>query len=231
MLETYNMSALSQLLKLLLLSLCVSACSFFELQPEPIQAPVVKEQEQQQAEPPMAAEKVIHSCEQPIVREVITYVEKECPGKKKAIVKKAKLQANAKVVVGRVEYVTIDNNDIAIKSRIDTGAKTSSLNAQDLSEFERDGKKWVRFAVLNPNNQEKIYFEKKIVRFVRIKQIGPDFERRPVVKLPLQLGTVNENIELTLTDRSDYLYQVLVGRNYLLDRFLVDVSQKYTAKK
>ncbi|MCR8922013.1 ATP-dependent zinc protease [Dasania sp. GY-MA-18] len=218
---------------LILLSLLLSACSLFERQPEPATPqPAVVEVVPQEpaAAQPQAPE--ISSCEQPIVKEVIKYVEKACPSQQKSIVKKAKAaMVGEKQVIGRVEYVSINNNGIAIKSRIDTGAKTSSLNAQDLSEFERDGKKWVRFAVLNPKNDEEIYFEKRVVRFVRIKQQTGDLQRRPVIKMPVKLGDVTENIELTLTDRSDYLYQVLVGRNYLLDRFLVDVSQKYTAKK
>lgn len=221
-----------------MLSVLMTACETFvqkEPQPEPVKViEPVKLPEQKKIVETAVQEKPC-PCEQPEIKEVIKFIDKPCPVDKKAITneqasKNVKNLYADKLVVGRVEYVVLSSNGLPIKARIDTGAKTSSLNALDLVEFERDGKKWVRFAVMNPATEEKVYFERKVQRYVRIKQMESDYQRRPVVKMGIQLGSIDEFIELTLTDRSDYVYQVLVGRNFLLDRMLVDVSQKYIAQ-
>jgi hypothetical protein len=177
-------------------------------------------------------------CDAQVVKETIKIIEKPCPVlavsqavvEDKPVTKETiKTFNNDKSIVGRIERVTLEQSGVVVKARIDTGAKTSSLNALDLTVFERDGKKWVKFAVINPITDENVYFEKKVKRFVRIKQMVTDNQRRPVVMITLRLGGVEEAVEVTLTDRSHYIYQLLVGRNLLLDRMLVDVSQKYIA--
>ena len=184
--------------------------------------------------PAISAKKAC-DCETQIIKEKITIVEKPCPviASRQAVAENkqgaTKSYNNDKPIVGRIERVSIEQSGIVVKARIDTGAKTSSLNALDLTAFERDGKKWVKFAVINPATKEKIYFEKKVKRFVRIKQMVTDNQRRPVVMITFRLGGVEEAVEVTLTDRSHYIYQLLIGRNFLLDRMLVDVSQKYIA--
>jgi hypothetical protein len=120
-----------------------------------------------------------------------------------------------KRVIGGVEAVRIIPGDFVLPARIDTGAKTSSLHAEELELFERDGKRWV---------------EKKVVRMVRIKQQNVPSERRPVIKMRFIIGGVSQSIQVTLTDRSNFKYKVLVGRNFLHDVFIVDVGQKMTVQ-
>lgn len=140
-------------------------------------------------------------------------------------------QRDDKLIVGRVEYVTLQPEHLAVKARVDTGAGLTSLNALDLLRFERDGKAWVRFAVLEPKTDNKIILERKIKRHISIKQLSGNNQRRPVVSMGLQLGSIEEQVDITLTDRSAYVYQLLIGRNFLRDRALVDVSQKFIARK
>lgn len=135
------------------------------------------------------------------------------------------------LIIGRVEFVAFENHPMLHKARIDTGAGLSSLNAQDLKKFERDGEPWVRFAVLNPETKEEVYYERPIKRHVRIKQLSGVPQRRPVVSMNMQLGSIEDQIDLTLSDRTGYLYQVLIGRNFLRDRVLVDVSRKFMSKQ
>ena len=132
-----------------------------------------------------------------------------------------------KLVVGRVENVAL-HTGVVVKAKIDTGATISSLNAQDVKLFERDGDDWVRFAIDNPKKKsEKLYFEYKVKRYKSIKQIGTEPQRRPVITMTLNLGRITEKVDVTLADRSGYLYQLLVGRNFLRDRTMVDVSRKF----
>jgi hypothetical protein len=133
-----------------------------------------------------------------------------------------------KRVIGGVEAVRIIPGDFVLPARIDTGAKTSSLHAEELELFERDGKRWVRFRLAGGNKSRVV--EKKVVRMVRIKQQNVPSERRPVIKMRFIIGGVSQSIQVTLTDRSNFKYKVLVGRNFLHDVFIVDVGQKMTVQ-
>lgn len=136
---------------------------------------------------------------------------------------------NDRLIIGRVETVLIAPEKIKLKARIDTGAGISSLHASNLIEFERDGKDWVKFTIPT-SKTESIALEQPVKRFVAIKQHSGEPQRRPVVLMSLTLGPIHEQIEMTLTDRSDYLYDVLIGRNFLRDRAIVDVSKKFRIK-
>ena len=137
------------------------------------------------------------------------------------------LRHQEKLIIGRVEYVQLNPSQQVLKARIDTGAGLSSLNAVNLVPFQRDGKNWVRFNITDPKTKKIITLEKKIKRYVNIKQLSGDYQRRPIILMGLVLGSIEEQVELSLTDRSGYVYQLLIGRNFLRDRAIVDVSQKF----
>lgn len=134
------------------------------------------------------------------------------------------------LLVGELEHVYLTPPDIKLVARIDTGAKTSSLNALDMVEFERDGKAHVRFSILNPQSGEKIEIVRRIIRHVKVKEHNGEAQSRPVVKIRVRLGNLDQPIKMTLTDRSEFKHQVLIGRNYLRDLVIVDVSQKFQTK-
>lgn len=134
---------------------------------------------------------------------------------------------NSRVILGELEYIYLSPPDIKLAARIDTGAKTSSLNALDLTEFERDGKAHVRFNLIDPKTKKKIEVVRRVMQHVRIKEHEGDSVSRPVVQMRVRLGNLDQHIKMTLTDRSDFKNQVLIGRNFLRDFATVDVSQKF----
>jgi len=134
------------------------------------------------------------------------------------------------VIIGELEHIYLTPPDIQLSARIDTGAKTSSLNALDMVEFERDGKAHVRFNIIDPRNNEKIEIIRRITRHVKIKEHDGKSQSRPVVKMRVRLGNLDQRIRMTLTDRSEFKNQVLIGRNFLQDFAIVDVSQKFHTK-
>lgn len=134
------------------------------------------------------------------------------------------------VVVGEAEYVTLKSKELRLKARIDTGAQTSSLGVVDEQPFERDGKKWLQFSVLDPGSGEKIKFERPVVRIAEIKRHGAESQKRHVVMLTIMLGNIEMKREFTLADRSRYTFPVLIGRNVLTGQFLVDVNRKYSTQ-
>jgi len=132
-----------------------------------------------------------------------------------------------KVVLGELEEVYLPAQKLSLQARIDTGATTSSLNAQEIVPFERDGKKWVRFNVLD-NNKKIVQIKRPIIKTIKVKRHGEDGQERYVVKMRLNISSLSQFVEISLTDRSQYKFPVLVGRNFLKGLVLVDVSKKFT---
>lgn len=142
-------------------------------------------------------------------------------------------QPTAPLLLGEIEHVSIDNVEHTFDARVDTGAATSSLNAINIEEFERNGKNWVRFQLDEGEGTDGVKktsqaIEARIVRYVRIRQAtSEDAERRAVVELWVKLGTIHEKAEFTLADRSMMTNPILLGREFIRDIALVDVSRKY----
>lgn len=138
------------------------------------------------------------------------------------------------VTLGSLEKVYIDVVKSAFVARVDTGATTSSINAIDIQKFERDGKKWVKFHVSDeetaPENRK--WVEAPIARHVKIRQSSADeLERRSVVELWVKIGRIHEKAQFTLTDRTQMDYPILLGREFIQDVALVDVSRDFIESK
>jgi hypothetical protein len=130
----------------------------------------------------------------------------------------------SKQIVGVSEPVILYPGNIKLLARIDTGANTTSLDAENLQIVNEDGEDWAVFSI------HKELFKHKIVKFVKIKQHGAESQRRPVIKLKVTLGNVTQVVNVTLTNRSNFKYKMLIGINLLYDNFVVDVSQKNLTK-
>ena len=134
-----------------------------------------------------------------------------------------------KQTIGWLEEVKINGSKFQLKAKIDTGATTSSLNAKVIKKFSKDGKKWIRFRVENKTGQ-KIVLERQLLHYVKIKRKLALPLKRPVVELGICLGTVYRELEVNLSNRKNFEYQMLIGRNYLHSHFLVDSEIVYTSK-
>lgn len=131
-------------------------------------------------------------------------------------------------IIGEVEKVMVHPSDFQYEARIDTGAESSSIHSEKIQLIERDGKQFVQFSLLNPETNELVELERRFQRTVLIKQKGGEPERRFVVKLWLTLGEIKERVDVTLSNRADFTYPLLVGRNLLTDTAIVDVSRQHT---
>ena len=138
-----------------------------------------------------------------------------------------------KTILGQAEWVYVSAVKENFKARIDTGATTSSINAVDIERFERDGKKWVRFNLTHAEGENAEIIEAKVVRVAKIIQSSnPDADiERPVVQLHVRIGDVSQLTEFTLTNRAHMAYPVLIGRTFMRDVILVDVSKEYSFPK
>ncbi len=134
------------------------------------------------------------------------------------------------LILGAVEKVYIEAIQSYFIARVDTGAATSSINAVDMQKFERNGKKWVKFHVSDDETamQDRQWIESRIVRHVKIRQANVSrLERRPVIELWVKIGTIHEKAQFTLTDRTQMDYPLLLGREFIQDVAIVDVSKDF----
>lgn len=139
-------------------------------------------------------------------------------------------------ILGRVENGKLMDQDVELKVKMDTGAKTASLSAHDIQIIEKNDKKWVKFTIDGTHFEEEHEFEYPLKRMVRIKsraaetgKTGATYERRPVIEMELCLGKEIELVEVNLNDRSSFLYPMLLGRS-AMEQFaiLIDPSAIYT---
>ena len=113
--------------------------------------------------------------------------------------------SGSKMVVGDVEQVWIDPPGVPLNARIDTTAVNNALLAEEVVEFERDGKSWVRFVLHASDSDEPIPLERRVSRHVRTVQSGGgEGIKRPVVRMRLKLGDVQDTFWFVLTDRADH---------------------------
>ncbi len=131
-------------------------------------------------------------------------------------------------VAGYVEQVQIAGTDIKLDGRLDTGAGLSSLNALDLELFEHEGNDWVHFEIVDPNDdEERIALAYPLERKVRILRHSGNHQERYVVKLGLCVAGHYRVEEVSLADRSELTYQLLVGRNHMEHALLVDPGERH----
>ncbi|WED22758.1 ATP-dependent zinc protease [Vibrio sp. JC009] len=142
---------------------------------------------------------------------------------------KSEKSPKTQVTLGSVEAVNVATLKQTFSARIDTGATTSSINALDIQEFEREGKKWVKFHIVSEKERtDDSLIEAPVVRYTSIRQSSSKKSiKRPVVELWLKLGKLHEKVPFSLADRSHMTYPVLLGRDFLKDIALVDVSGTY----
>jgi len=132
-----------------------------------------------------------------------------------------------KVIIGSEEWCAFPSLGIpAIKARVDSGAKTSSIHAFNIQTFRRHGLLWVSFEVhpLQNNRKTVVRCERPVVDKRRVKSSSGVAETRYVVTAVLKLGGQNHEIELTLANRDSMGYRMLLGREAMHGRMLVDPS-------
>lgn len=135
-----------------------------------------------------------------------------------------------KWLLGRVEWLWLPALEDSVKARVDSGAKTSSISATDIEEFEREGETWIRFRFLHDRHSSRL--EAPLSRYVRIRQANSKkADRRPVILLPVQVGDLEKEVEFTLKDRTRMLYPVLLGREFMNDDVLIDPSRRFVQPK
>ena len=135
-----------------------------------------------------------------------------------------------KLVFGSEEWCSFPELGIPLlKARVDSGAKTSALHAINISPFIKDEENWVKFDI-NPiqNNVKTIIHCQAPLIDKRIVKSSSGFrEQRFVIQSNLKVGDKSWSIEMTLTNRDSMGYRMLLGREAMSGRVLVDPEQKF----
>lgn len=133
-------------------------------------------------------------------------------------------------IIGSVERCALKELGISkIDARIDTGAKSSSLQATNIEVFKRKNRKWVRFEVNYKldDNPVSITCETPLLTRRIVKTSNENSEKRLMIKTPVTIGDITYDIELNLANRESMEYQMLLGREALNGRFLINPSESF----
>ncbi len=132
---------------------------------------------------------------------------------------------SGKQIVGATEVVLIEEVNLSFKARVDTGAKTSSIHAEnikiDLSGDPRD-KPISFFLVTKEGLSRKVETRVSSVVKVRTSEMS---EYRYVVPLLMKWNSSKKTVLVTLNNRANMKYRLLLGRNWLHGDFIVDVDK------
>ncbi len=136
----------------------------------------------------------------------------------------------SKVLLGSEEWCSFPELGIpAIKARVDSGAKTSALHAINIAPFIKNDTNWVKFDI-NPiqnNVRTIIHCEAPLIDKRIVKSSSGYREQRYVIQTQLKLGAETWAIEVTLTNRDSMGFRMLLGREAMIGRVIVDPEQQY----
>ena len=139
-----------------------------------------------------------------------------------------------KPTIGWREWVGLPELGIErIKAKIDTGARTAALHAWHIERFDREGEAWVRFEVhpVQRDNRTRIQCEAKLDGTKAVRNSGGQLEKRYVFVTDVRLGAQTWPIEVTLTNRDQMGFRMLLGRASVRGHFVVDPSTSFRAQR
>lgn len=116
-----------------------------------------------------------------------------------------------------------------IKAKVDTGARSCSLHAYDIEIFQKGDQDFVRFKVhpIQRNNRKVVELEAPVLEYREIRSSNGQTTTRPVIETEMELLGIRRTIELTLADRNQMGFRMLIGRRALKGRFVVDSGRSY----
>ncbi|MBU2643952.1 ATP-dependent zinc protease [bacterium] len=139
----------------------------------------------------------------------------------------------SKQIVGWREWVSLPELGIpVIKAKLDTGARTSVLHASFIEPLNKNQQQ-VRFCVhpLQHNNEKEVICTAKVTDYRRIVDSGGHPEMRFIIQTVLRIGDLSLPLELSLTDREQMRFRLLLGRTAIRDFLIVDPALSFTLEK
>ena len=135
-----------------------------------------------------------------------------------------------KTVLGWREWIALPDLGVdRIKVKIDTGARTSALHAFRITPVTRDGDLHVRFFLhpVQDRRRPEIACEARVVDDRVVVSSNGERQRRFVIETLARIGDEVRPIEITLTNRDEMGFRMLLGRQALRKRFVVDPGTSF----
>ncbi|MFY0600098.1 MAG: ATP-dependent zinc protease [Cyclobacteriaceae bacterium] len=133
------------------------------------------------------------------------------------------------ITIGRKDKVDLPEFALfEVNVKVDTGAYGCALHCHKIELVLRNGKEVLSFAVLDPDHPEyegNIFYSENYDNKI-VKNSNGDSQNRYTIKTEVILFNKREIVEFSLTDRSKMKYPILLGRKFISNRFLVDVTKK-----
>lgn len=130
-------------------------------------------------------------------------------------------------IVGWVERVRLLDPDVLMEAKLDTGAETSSLDVEVVRKFHQGGKRWIRFRMVDRETGEEHIIVRERLRTVAIVRHDGERQLRPVVRMEFCLAGRVLDTEVSLIDRSEFTYPLLLGRKSLESFALIEPGSTY----
>lgn len=131
------------------------------------------------------------------------------------------------MILGWVESVYLTEPGLELKAKLDSGAETSSIDARIIKKFRQRGKRWVRFSLTDPATGEEFVLVRERVRTIGVVQHEGSNQLRPTVMLEVCIADRVLDVEVSLIDRSEFSYRLLLGRRALRMFALIDPASAY----
>lgn len=136
----------------------------------------------------------------------------------------------SKILIGAREWCSIPELGFdRIHAKIDTGAKTSALHAENISLIQENGQDYVQFHVESCEGDQvtQILCKSPVTDRRLIKSSNGQAEQRYVISVDIHLGDLVKTIEITLTDRNKMRFNLLLGRTALAGDFVIDPARNH----
>lgn len=136
-----------------------------------------------------------------------------------------------KKIIGRLEHVDIPAFHLSgIEAKIDTGAYNGAIHVSLVTEFEKDGDKYIRFILLDQDHSEyhgKV-FETAEFQERRVRSSNGEIQHRYAIPVTIILKGIELKTKLSLSNRKDLRYPILLGRKIIKKHFIIDASKTFT---
>lgn len=145
-----------------------------------------------------------------------------------------KVKEDDLVIVGWREWVYLPDLSLpCLKAKIDTGARTSCLHAFSVEPFEKNQQKWVRFGIHphQDDNDTKVYCEAEVIDERVVTDSGGHQEERYVISTQLVMGEQKWPVEITLSNRDNMRFRMLIGRTAMNKIIIVNPAASFLLGK
>lgn len=144
------------------------------------------------------------------------------------------MEKKRKRAAGWREWVSLPSIGVgSIKAKLDTGARTSALHAFNIETYWSNGELWARFFVhpYQENDAKEIACDARIEDIRIVSNPGGRRQRRLVIRTDIRLGDQTWPIDLSLTDRDEMGFRLLIGRTAMHGNLIVDPDHSYLLGK